>query len=164
MLTEAALNCTAIQKKIRLLYSIVLTTCFPARVETLWDNHKDSLTDDIFHRHRTRLNDLMMTFSEAMYNEALIAIEDICIVIANLPLGSHFGIHSPNRSASDLMNTEMNRELQYNTVEMVAIITHNVPLLTEKQRTIYDRIMLAISAGKGGTGKKFLISLILAKI
>ncbi|GFR14232.1 ATP-dependent DNA helicase [Trichonephila clavata] len=35
---DAALNCTAIQ--IRLLYAIVLTTCFPARAETLWDSHR----------------------------------------------------------------------------------------------------------------------------
>ncbi|GFR31322.1 uncharacterized protein TNCT_11081 [Trichonephila clavata] len=146
MLTEAGLNCTAIQ--IRLLYAIVLTTCFPARADTLWDNHKDSMTDDILHRHRThRLNDQTITFSDAMYNEALIAIEDICIVIANLPL-IHFGIHSPNRSATTSMNTEVNRELQYNIAEMAAIITRNVPLLTEEQ--IYDRIILAVSAGQGG--------------
>ncbi|XP_044595860.1 uncharacterized protein LOC123272904 [Cotesia glomerata] len=45
MLAEAALNCTAIQ--IRLLFAIVLTTCFPARAQILWENHKDSMTDDI---------------------------------------------------------------------------------------------------------------------
>lgn len=82
-----------------------------------------------------------------MYNEALIAIEDLCIAIANLPL-SHFGMHSPNRSASDLMNTDMNLELQFNTVEMAVIVSRNVPQLTQKQRTIYDRIILAVSAGK----------------
>ncbi|GFR12402.1 ATP-dependent DNA helicase [Trichonephila clavata] len=105
MLTEAALNCTAIQ--IRLIYAIVLTTCFPAREMTLWDNHKDSTTDDILYRHRTRFNNLTITFSDYVHNEAMIAIE-ICIVIANLSL-SHFGMHSPNRSASTLMNIEMNR-------------------------------------------------------
>ncbi|XP_044595144.1 uncharacterized protein LOC123272415 [Cotesia glomerata] len=120
MLAEAALNCTAIQ--IRLLFAIVLTTCFPARAEILWDNHKDSMTDDILHQHRTRCNDLAITFSDDMYNEALIAIEDLCIIIANLPL-SHFGMNSPNRGATDLMNTEMNREMQYNTVETTAIVT-----------------------------------------
>ncbi|XP_044593840.1 uncharacterized protein LOC123271521 [Cotesia glomerata] len=170
MLAEAALNFTAIQ--IRLLFAIVLTTCFPARAEILWDNHKDSMTDDILHQHRTRCNDLAITFSDDMYNEALIAIEDLCIIIANLPL-SHFGMNSPNRGATDLMNTEMNREMQYNTVETAAIVTRNVPLMNEEQRTIYDRIMLAVSAGQGGfffldapggTGKTFLISLILAKI
>ncbi|GFQ84154.1 ATP-dependent DNA helicase [Trichonephila clavata] len=168
MLTEAALNCTAIQ--IRLLYARVLTTCFPAREETLWDNHKDPMTGDILHRHRTRLNDLTITFRDTLCNEALVAIEDICIVIANLPR-SHFGMHSPNRSRCTLMNNEMNRELPYNTVEMADIISHNVPLLTEEQRIIYDRIMLTVLAGQGGfvfldapgeTGKTFLISLILA--
>ncbi|GBP26117.1 hypothetical protein EVAR_15131_1 [Eumeta japonica] len=145
MLAEAALNCTAIQ--IRLLFAIVLTTCFPARAQILWENHKDSMTDDILHQHRIRCHDLTITFSDEMYNEALIAIEDLCIVIANLPL-SNFGMNSPNRTASDLMNTEMNRELQYSTVEMAAIVARNVPLMNEEQRTIYDRIMLAVSAGQ----------------
>lgn len=170
MLTEAALGSTATQ--IRLLFAIVLTTCFPGRANTLWDKHKDSMTDDILHRIRTQCNDLTITFSDAMYNEALIAIEDLCVVIANLPL-CRFGMRSPNRNASDLMNTEMNRELQYNIVEMATIVTRNVPLLTHEQKIIYDRIIRAVSAGKGGfyfldapggTGKTFLISLILAEI
>ncbi|GFW31813.1 ATP-dependent DNA helicase [Trichonephila clavipes] len=147
MLAEVALNCTAIQ--IRRLFAIVLTTCFPARAQILWEIHKDSMTDDILHQHRIRCHDPTITFSDEMYNEALIAIEDLCIVIANLPL-SNFGMNSPNRTASDLINTEMNRELQYSTVEMAAIVARNVPLLNEEQRTIYDRIMLAVSAGQGG--------------
>ncbi|GFS74492.1 ATP-dependent DNA helicase [Trichonephila clavipes] len=102
MLAEVALNCTAIQ--IRRLFAIVLTTCFPARAQILWEIHKDSMTDDILHQHRIRCHDPTITFSDEMYNEALIAIEDLCIVIANLPL-SNFGMNSPNRTASDLINT-----------------------------------------------------------
>ena len=59
-------------------------------------------------------------------------------------------MHSPNRNASDLINTELNRELQYNTVEMAAIVARNVPLMNDEQRTIYDRIMFVVSAGQGG--------------
>ncbi|GFW21456.1 uncharacterized protein TNCV_1532791 [Trichonephila clavipes] len=81
MLAEVALNCTAIQ--IRRLFAIVLTTCFPARAQILWEIHKDSMTDDILHQHRIRCHDPTITFSDEMYNEALIAIEDLCIVIAN---------------------------------------------------------------------------------
>jgi hypothetical protein len=146
MLTEAALNCAA--KQIRLLFAIVLTTCFPARAETLWNNHRDSMSDDILHQHRIRCNDLTIPFSDAIYNEALIDIEDHCITMANLPL-SHFGMPSPNRSVTDLMNTDMNRELQYNTVEMAAIVNRNVPLMNEEQKSIYDRIMLAVLAEQG---------------
>lgn len=54
-------------------------------------------------------------------------------------------MHSPNRNASDLMDTAMNRELQYNTVEMAVTVTLNVPLLTEEQRAICDQIMHAFS-------------------
>ncbi|XP_054091724.1 uncharacterized protein LOC128923490 [Zeugodacus cucurbitae] len=136
----------------------------------LWDDHKDSMTDDILYRHRTRCSDLTISFSDAMYNEALIAIEDLCIAIANFPI-SHFGMSSPNRSASDLLNTDINRELQYDTVEMAGIVSRNVPLLNDEQKIINDRIMLAVSAGQGGffildapggTGKTFPISLLLA--
>lgn len=40
----------------------------------------------------------------------------------------------------------MNRELQYNTVEMAVTVTLKVPLLTEEQSAICDRIMHAFSA------------------
>lgn len=40
--------------------------------------------------------------------------------------------------------------MNYNTAEMAAIVARNVPLMNEEQRTIYDRIMLAVSAGQGG--------------
>ena len=56
---------------------------------------------------------------------------------------------------------------------MAAIVISNVPLMTDEQRMIYDRIILAVLEGQGGfffldapggTGKTFLISLILAEI
>ena len=97
-----------------------------------------------------------------MYNEALIAIEDVCIVIVNLPF-SHFGIHSPNRNVSDLINTKLNRELQYNTVEMTAIIARNVPLMNEKQRTIYNCIMLAVLVRQAGFFYFWMYQMELAK-
>ena len=65
-----------------------------------------------------------------MYNEALTAFEDLTIIIANLPV-NNIGMHSPNRNASDLIKTEFNRELQYNTLEMAEIVAHNVSLINE---------------------------------
>ena len=41
MVAEAALGCTATQ--IRLIFAIVLATCFPGRADTLWD--KQSFND-----------------------------------------------------------------------------------------------------------------------
>jgi hypothetical protein len=66
------------------------------------------------------------------------------------------------------MNTEMNREMQYKTVEMAEIVTRNVPMINKKSFTTALR-----KFRKGGffafdapdrTGKTYLISLVLAKI
>ena len=145
MLAEGALGSTAIQ--MHLQFAILWSTYFPGRADTLWYKNKDSMTDDILHRIPTLCNDLAITFYHAMYNEALIAIEELCVVNVNLP-DSHFGRRSRNRSAYDLMNPEMYRELQYSTAEMESIIIHDVPLLTHEHDTIYDLIMLAVSAGQ----------------
>ncbi|GBN87476.1 hypothetical protein AVEN_78902-1 [Araneus ventricosus] len=55
------------------------------------------------------------------------------------------------KSASDLLNTDMNHELQYNTVEQSreALLSRNVPLLNDEQGIVFTCIMLAVSAGQG---------------
>jgi len=45
-------------------------------------------------------------------------------------------MHSPNLNASDLKSAELNLELQYNIVEMAAIVACNVPLTNEEQTTV----------------------------
>ena len=72
MLSEA-LNCTGTQ--IRLLFVILLTTCLPPRAQMLWYNHQDSMTDAILYGYRPTYNDQTISFTDAMYNESLIAIE-----------------------------------------------------------------------------------------
>lgn len=68
---------------------------------------------------------------------------------------------------SDLSNIDMSWDLQYNTIEWAAIVTRYVPVLNDEQKSIYDHIMLAPSAGQegfflfGGTAKIFLISILL---
>lgn len=80
---------------------------------------------------------------------------------------------SPNRPASDLVNNDMQREQQFNTNDLASFVTTNEQLLSNEQKGIYDRVMFAIAAKEGGfffldapggTGKTFLISLILAKV
>ena len=46
-----------------------------------------------------------------MYNEAFIDIEDHCVVTAKLTI-SHFGMSSPNRNTSDVINTDINLEMK----------------------------------------------------
>ena len=57
--------------QIRLLYAIIISTCFPSSPYNLWNKYKDSMTEDILHRVRsiTATYDLIYLF----YDTAIIA-------------------------------------------------------------------------------------------
>ncbi|GFX27282.1 uncharacterized protein TNCV_3340941 [Trichonephila clavipes] len=107
------------------------------------------MTEDILHRIRQTNQSPNIDYTPEMYNEALVLIEDLCVLISNLPL-NHYGMPSPNRPATDLVNTDLQRENQYDHGSLATIIMNSEPLLTAEQKIIYDRIMLAVAAEQGG--------------
>ncbi|GFU37581.1 uncharacterized protein TNCV_4275001 [Trichonephila clavipes] len=159
-LADAALTSTP--NNIRQLFAIILTTCYPSQAQTLWEKYKNCMTEDILHRIRQTNQSQNIDYTPEMYNEALVLIEDLCVLISNLPL-NHYGMPSPNRPATDLVNTDLQRENQYDHGSLATIIMNSEPLLTAEQKIIYDRIMLAVAAEQGGffldapggTGKTF---------
>lgn len=85
----------------------------------------------------------------------------------------HFRMPSPNRPAAEIINSDVQREQQFDTTSLATFVANNEQLLTAEQKNIYDQINLSIAAQQGGfffldapggTGKTFLISLILARI
>jgi len=169
-LAEAVLSSSPHQ--IRELFAILLTTCFPSEASALWDKYKDSMSEDILHRIRIANQDPNIDFSPEIYNESLIKIEDICILISNMPI-TYFGMPSPNRQTTDIINSDVQREKQFDLISLATFVANNEQLLTDEQKKIYDQINLSIAAQQGrfyfldapgGTGKTFLISLILARI
>lgn len=41
-----------IPQQMRSLFAIILTTCAPSNPKQLWENHKESLSEDILYRNR----------------------------------------------------------------------------------------------------------------
>ena len=170
-LADEALNSSP--QQIRQLFSIILTTCFPSETSALWNKYKDSMSEDILRRIRITNQNPIIEFSAEIYNKALIMIEDICILISNMPL-IHFGMPAQNRPAADIINSDVQREQQFNMTSLATFVSHNEQLLTAEQRNVYDQINVSIAAQQGvfffffdapsGAGKTFLISLILARI
>lgn len=169
-LADSAL--TSSPNQIRQLFAILLTICFPTNPTELWEKYKDSMTEDILHRIRITNEDANLQFTPEMYNQTLVIIEDMCILITN-ELLINLGMPSPNRPPNDLVNNEMRREQQFDRNDLESFVMTNEQLLSNEQQVIYDRVMFAIAAKEGGflfldapagTGKTFLISLILAKV
>ncbi|GFV04882.1 ATP-dependent DNA helicase [Trichonephila clavipes] len=163
---------TARPQQIRTLFAIILTTCFPSNPKDLWEKYKDYMSEDILHRLRAANQNPDIQFTPNVYNEALILIEDICLTTANKAL-VQMGIPASNRPVNNFFNRDLQRETHYDSDELGAFVRTNLPQLILEQRIAYDRIMRAITEqsgglffidAPGGTGKTFLLSLILATI
>ncbi|UYV78242.1 hypothetical protein LAZ67_16000650 [Cordylochernes scorpioides] len=168
--TLADASSTAQPHQIRMLFAILLTTCFPSKPIDLWEKYKDSMSEDILHHLRAANLDLQ--FTPEIYNRALVLIEDICLAIANKRLGQ-MGLCAPNRSANDSYDRDLQRETHFDVDDLSVFVERNLSKLVPEQRIAYDTLMQAISDQRGGlyfldapggTGKPFLINLILATI
>ncbi|GFU82926.1 ATP-dependent DNA helicase [Trichonephila clavipes] len=112
-------------------------------------------------------------YLDIVYNQCLILLEDIVISMSGKDL-LQFGFLSPSREAiSAISNHQYVKELAYDTIHLSEIVAENVPKLNQEQKEIYDKILNSISSNSGqcysldspgGTGKTFLINLLLAKI
>jgi hypothetical protein len=163
---------TARPQQIRTLFAIILTTCFPSNPKDLWEKYKNYMSEDILHCLRRTNQNPDIEFTPNVYNEALVFIEDICLAIVNKSL-VQLGMPAPDRSAYNFLDRDLQREIQFDQAELSTFVEMNIPKLLPEQRIVYDKIMQAITSqsggfyfidAPGGTGKTFLISLILANI
>ncbi|GFT92786.1 ATP-dependent DNA helicase [Trichonephila clavipes] len=163
---------TAQPQHIRTVLSIILTTCFPANPEDLWGKHKDYMSEDILNRLRRINANPNNQFTSNIYNEALILIEDVCLIIANKSR-TELEMIAPNRYGNDIFDRDIQRETHFDVNELQTFVRINPLKLVLEQRTAYDTVINAISNKScglyfldalGETGKTFLISIILATI
>ena len=109
-----------------------------------------------------------------MYNKALCRIEDHVLSMCGKNL-SLVGLKdvAPVRNSVGNLSREMIRETSYSRNELSEFLRANEPNLNVEQKTVYHEIEQSINNGEGklffldapgGTGKTFLINLILAKL
>ncbi|KAG8235350.1 hypothetical protein J437_LFUL015859 [Ladona fulva] len=83
------------------------------------------------------------------------------------------GLPEPSRTTFDVLDRDILRERCYDVEKLKAFVDINKPLLTSEQKEAHDTIFDLISSERGGiffldapggTGKTFLINLLLAEI
>lgn len=170
--TIADASISSAPHQIRILFSIIITTCFPSSPTELWEKYKDCMTEDILHYIRSNTLNYDLSFTIDMYNEALILIEDICLSIANKNL-SQLGLTAPNRLVNNINNIEIQREQNFDINYLNEYLQEHLQKMNQQQNHVYDTILSAVKDQRGGfyfldapggTGKTFLISLMLANI
>ncbi|XP_036340438.1 uncharacterized protein LOC118749766 [Rhagoletis pomonella] len=167
-LTEASLTCHP--KQIRNLFAIILTTCAPSNPRQLWEMHRESLSEDIL--GQARASDPSQEYSDDIFNEALILMEDLCMSINNKAL-CQLGMPAPTRDRNAVQDRDLMREQQFDANQLERFVQTQNEFLVADQKKAYDKIMQRVTEGDGGiifldapggTGKTFLINLILASV
>lgn len=130
------------------------------------------MSEDILNRSRRANLNIELELSEEMRNEALILIEEICMQISGNTL-NNLGMNSPDREMHQAFNRELERERDYDIETLSQTVRESVPKLNMQQKNVYETMMNAIRQKQGGmyfldapggTGKTFLISLLLATV
>jgi len=151
--------------KLRELFTVMLVFCQLSDLLTLWDTHKNNLSEDIIRQMDADQKD------EA-HNKCLIQIEDAVLAVGGQSI-SNYGLPQPTRTENNFVNIVYQRELNYDLNTLAKVLESNEGLLTNEQYNVYSRIMHSIKSDTGknfflnapaGTGKIFLINLLLTKV
>jgi len=130
------------------------------------------MSDDILRQARRTNPNVEIQFSDDIFNEALILLEDRCISINNKIL-CQLGLPAPTRDRNNVHDRDLVRERQYNSDELRHFVDAQKQLLTADQKIVLEKVMqhVANESGEiifldapGDTGKTFLLNLILAEI
>ena len=147
-LTEAALLNMPYQ--IRQLFAFICVFCEPQNAESLWQNHKQNMTEDFTYRGLDQ--------TQAEY-QALLDIQDT-LAMQGKQL-TDFGLPDPPPNIQPLT---FENEIDYEASRQIA--SERIEMLNPLQRNAFDKIMAAVNNencrerlffldGPGGSGKTF---------
>jgi hypothetical protein len=166
-------SATQTPKRIRHLFAILLTTCGISNPLHLWEKYKAVLSEDILHQLRRDNPSIQVELCDRIYNQTLFFLEDLCLSMSGKSL-KILGLPSPDRrEEQNSLCKEILRETRYNIQALSNFVAQNEQLLVPDQREAYNAILKLIDANQGGivfldapggTGKTFLINLLLAKV
>ncbi len=66
---------TKMPRQLRQLFEVMLLTCHMAEPVKLWNKYQDSLAEDILHQLQQQNPNDIITYSDAIYNRALVLLE-----------------------------------------------------------------------------------------
>ncbi|GBM32835.1 hypothetical protein AVEN_216539-1 [Araneus ventricosus] len=108
--------------KIRTLFALILSFCEPSSPKALWENNKDCMSEDILKKLRAENRRIVLNYTDSIYNEALIKIEDKILQMIGKSL-SEVGMLSPSRQHAHNMSREILRELCYDSDLLLNFVT-----------------------------------------
>jgi len=141
-LADAALSQSS--EKMRDLFAIMLGFCYPSKPSNLWETFKKNMCEDILHRKRLQANNFDLAFSNDIFNEGLLLLEDKVLSLFEKRL-TNFSLTQPIQNERTLINASSSTfEIGYDIAELQNYVGNNSVKLVPDQRQAFDKITASI--------------------
>ncbi|XP_059221537.1 uncharacterized protein LOC131996104 [Stomoxys calcitrans] len=170
-LSEAAICSSA--TSLRYLFAIIVAFCQVTDSVSLWNKFRENMASDILIRQRRELVSDDLQYDQNIFDEALFELNKVVQLLTSKSIND-FGLPMPANINSDLTNNaEYTRETSYDQSKLLQNIAQDEPRLNIDQKKVFTTLLSSIdnNEGKiffldapGGTGKTFLINLLLTKV
>ena len=67
----------ATPSQIRELFVLILLNCTPSNPRNLWDNYRNSMSEDFLYKYRKQKNNMELEINDEIYNQTLKSINEI---------------------------------------------------------------------------------------
>ncbi|XP_071652985.1 uncharacterized protein [Temnothorax longispinosus] len=158
--------------KLRELFTVMLAFCQLSEPLSLWEKYKDSFSENITWQLERELQGSAQQVMDEVYNRCLVLIENAVVALGGQEL-QQYGLPQSKRSGGVLGNRDYLRETNYDVNALAEVVSNNEGLLTDEQLAVYRQVLSSVESGAGqvffldapgGTGKTFLINLLLARV
>lgn len=105
------------------------------------------MSEDILYKMRKEQSRMDFEFSDVIFNEALILLEDKCLQISNRDL-KQLGLQSPKRNQQK--ENRLFREHTFNTDELKSYVESHKKLLNIEQNFVFETILTDSNNNIGG--------------
>jgi hypothetical protein len=154
--------------QLRNVFVTILLYVRPSDPPAFWLRHKEKLCQDIRHRNGATCD------NELIENEVLIYLQEK-VQQENLDISVDFNLPRPDLTLQPMSDVprDIRDETLLDVAELEDRISNNIDRLTEEQRLVYDAVVKSVMDEDGllfcldafgGTGKTFLINMILDKV
>lgn len=158
-------------RKLRELFATILLFCSPAQPDTLWNEFRTNICDDL--NYRLRGLGISNPSEEEVYDYGLCLLNNV-LKESGHSLNDWPSMPQPQRNWDRYrINRLISEQLNYNQNEQLQYWRDNLPLLNNGQQDAYNQIVESVDnddgrlfmlSGPGGTGKTFVYKVVCSKL
>ncbi|GFQ69123.1 uncharacterized protein TNCT_193841 [Trichonephila clavata] len=109
------------------------------------------MSEDIFPRAHRENPNLDVQYSENIFIESLISLEDMCEYVNIKKHLYQLGLFSPEYNGVNVIDRDILRQKQYDINELKIYVEAQIRILTHDPRLAYDSVMKHVQSGTIGT-------------